>query len=309
MMTPSIVGVPAVVLSMTALRRSPAAAIHAIAGVLSSEGVVPAVPPPCTGLRSWMVSDPLYTVALRLTSVERNSKIICAGHGRNSYCHPEMGLRPSWLAVSAVEKTNCGIFVLLVVTIAANRATQALTANFVNFLVAPRALHHFLRFLNPPKRAFFLGCTRWIVFMARRANPCARRSARLRARGLVTRMWRFFTHWPKCLLCFDLLMWWPLGHAAPAIISRSATAPPTAPTVAAPAPALRTRSFAIMAPPRRMIAPPRDTARSAIVALITLVAPPPLTPRPPTPPPPAMNPPATPPPFPLKEKKPGSPEE
>ena len=32
--------------------------------------------------------------------------------------------------------------------------------------------HYFLRcFLNPPKRAFFFGCTRWIVRIANFANP------------------------------------------------------------------------------------------------------------------------------------------
>jgi len=50
MMMPSTVGVPAVVLSMTTFKRSPAAPIHEMAGVLSSDGVVPATPPPCTGI-------------------------------------------------------------------------------------------------------------------------------------------------------------------------------------------------------------------------------------------------------------------
>src|SRR5258708_32904590 len=42
------------------------------------------------------------------------------------------------------------------------------------------------RFLNPPKRACFFGCTRWIVRMASFAKPCVRRSARRSARTLVT---------------------------------------------------------------------------------------------------------------------------
>src|SRR5438876_3225841 len=46
MITPSSVGVPALTLSIRALSRSPAAPIQETAGVLSSLGVVPAVPPP-----------------------------------------------------------------------------------------------------------------------------------------------------------------------------------------------------------------------------------------------------------------------
>lgn len=45
MIIPSTVGVPAATSSITSLRRSPPAATHASAGVLSSEGVTPAVPP------------------------------------------------------------------------------------------------------------------------------------------------------------------------------------------------------------------------------------------------------------------------
>src|SRR5260370_6917033 len=41
--------------------------------------------------------------------VERTSNMTCAGQGKYSYCHPVRGLRPSWLAVMAVEKMNCGI--------------------------------------------------------------------------------------------------------------------------------------------------------------------------------------------------------
>src|SRR5215467_5561360 len=52
MMTPSTVGVPAVVLSITSFRRSPAAAMKDTGAVVNSVGVVPAVPPPWTGLRS-----------------------------------------------------------------------------------------------------------------------------------------------------------------------------------------------------------------------------------------------------------------
>src|SRR5216683_2783891 len=59
---PSTVGVPAATSSITSLRRSPAALSQLSAGVLSSEGVVPAVPPACTGVRSLIVSDPLYIV-------------------------------------------------------------------------------------------------------------------------------------------------------------------------------------------------------------------------------------------------------
>src|SRR5260221_9747561 len=43
--------------------------------------------------------------------VERTSSRICAGHGRYSYCQPANGFSPSWFAVIAVEKMNCGISV------------------------------------------------------------------------------------------------------------------------------------------------------------------------------------------------------
>src|SRR6266404_53289 len=43
------------------------------------------------------------------TVVERTSSMTCAGQGRYSYCQPSRGLRPSWFAVMAVEKMNCGI--------------------------------------------------------------------------------------------------------------------------------------------------------------------------------------------------------
>src|SRR6516162_980365 len=109
MITPSTVGVPAVVLSMVNFNRSPAAACHATGGVLSSLGVTPAVPPDWTGLRSWIVSLPEYTVATTPVAEARTSVITWAGQGRYSYCHPDSGLRPSWFAVIALENTSCGI--------------------------------------------------------------------------------------------------------------------------------------------------------------------------------------------------------
>src|SRR5882762_1954398 len=109
MMIPSTVGVPASTSSITSLSRSPEAAIQESAGVLSSEGVTPAVPPPCTGVRSLMVSDPLYMVMRLPTVVLRTRRMTCAGQGRYSYCQPASGFRPSWFAVIAVEKMNCGI--------------------------------------------------------------------------------------------------------------------------------------------------------------------------------------------------------
>src|SRR6266478_1523553 len=111
MMIPSTVGVPAATSSITSLRRSPAALSQLSAGVLSSDGVTPAVPPPCTGVRSRMVSDPLYIVIRLPVVVLRTRSRIDAGHGRYSYCQPASGFRPSWLAVIAVLKTNCGISV------------------------------------------------------------------------------------------------------------------------------------------------------------------------------------------------------
>src|SRR5712664_3243797 len=76
------------------------------------------------------------------------------------------------------------------VTVAAGfNAALTLRADFPFFTAAnTRALHYFFRrCLKPPNRTFFFGWTRWMVFMARRANPCARRIARRRARGFVTR--------------------------------------------------------------------------------------------------------------------------
>src|SRR5882762_2921483 len=111
----------------------------------------------------------------------------------------------------------------------AARFDTALTlrADF-RFLTAAQAhaFHFFLRCLNPPNRTFFFGWTRWMVFMARRANPCARRIARRRARGFVTRMRR--THLPvRGLMCLHFR--WPPSIREPA-------APPSAPIApAAPA--------------------------------------------------------------------------
>src|SRR5216684_5220484 len=92
MMMPSTVGVPALTSSITSLSLSPAAAWKAIAGVLSSLGVVPAVPPACTGVLSWIVSLPVYTVTLLPVVVLRKRIITCAGQGRYSYCHPTADL-------------------------------------------------------------------------------------------------------------------------------------------------------------------------------------------------------------------------
>ena len=77
--------------------------------MFSSEGVFPATPPPCTGVRSWIVSDPLYTVTLLPVVVDRNRMMTCAGQGRYSYYQPLRGFSPSWLAVIAVLQLNCGI--------------------------------------------------------------------------------------------------------------------------------------------------------------------------------------------------------
>src|SRR5713101_4035474 len=109
MITPSIVGVPARTSSITSLRRSPAAAWKLTGAVVNSVGVTPAVPPPCTGVLSWIVSEPLYMVMRLERPVLLTKRRICAGHGRYSYCHPDSGLKPNWLAVIACENGNCGI--------------------------------------------------------------------------------------------------------------------------------------------------------------------------------------------------------
>src|SRR5256885_17169574 len=64
--TPSTVGVRPPVSSITSLSRSPPGAMNEIAGVLSSDGVTPAVPPPWIGVLSWIVSEPLQRVSLEV---------------------------------------------------------------------------------------------------------------------------------------------------------------------------------------------------------------------------------------------------
>src|SRR6266849_6259473 len=53
-------------------------------------------------------------------------------------------------------------------------------------LTAPHHALFLVRRLNPPKWAFFLGCTRWMVRMASLAKPCVLRIERRSARGLHT---------------------------------------------------------------------------------------------------------------------------
>ena len=73
---------------------------------------------------------------------------------------------------------------LLFVADATVRTAATFVAEFVYRSITLRAVepadlflnvtpeHHFLRcFLNPPKRAFFFGCTRWITRMASFAKP------------------------------------------------------------------------------------------------------------------------------------------
>src|SRR5260370_40958763 len=99
--------------SMTRLRRTPPADRKLSVGVLSSEGVVPVVPPPWIGVRSRIVSEPEKMVIRFPVVVDRTRSSACAGHGRYSYCHPDRGFNPNWLAVISVEKINCGISVFL----------------------------------------------------------------------------------------------------------------------------------------------------------------------------------------------------
>src|SRR5260370_949557 len=113
--------------------------------------------------------------------------MICAGHGKYSYCQPASGFNPSWFAVMAVEKMNLGdlnryLPRAVVVALTALRTAPALFTQPRFLGSALLALFHqaalWRRFLNPPKRACFFGCTRWIVRMASFAKPCVRRSAR-----------------------------------------------------------------------------------------------------------------------------------
>src|SRR6266496_1573403 len=107
--TPSTVGVRPPTSSTTSLSRSPPGARNEIAGVLSSDGVVPAVPPAWIGVLSWIVSEAENTVRRVLVPVDRMSRMIEQGYGVHSYCHPASGLNPSWFAVSACENTKLGI--------------------------------------------------------------------------------------------------------------------------------------------------------------------------------------------------------
>src|SRR5260370_8654677 len=84
-------------------------------------------------------------------------------------------------------------FLLLLAVVVALTALRTASALFTQprFLgSALLALFHqaalWRRFLNPPKRACFFGCTRWIVRMASFAKPWVRRSARRTAWTLVT---------------------------------------------------------------------------------------------------------------------------
>jgi len=145
-MMPSTVGVPAVALSIRSFSRSPAAAWNEIAGVLSSDGVFPAVPPSCIGQRSCIVSDPEYTV--RFTSavpVARARMMIDAGHGRYSYCHPLSGLNPSWFAVMAWLQFSWGIFLILLVAVTTLFTLPTGFAEGAFFLVAFGAAVNFQR--------------------------------------------------------------------------------------------------------------------------------------------------------------------
>ncbi len=60
-----------------------------------------------------MFSEPLNMVMRFPEVVERTRSTIDAGHGKYSYNQPDSGLSPSWFAVMAVEKTNCGISYVL----------------------------------------------------------------------------------------------------------------------------------------------------------------------------------------------------
>src|SRR5260370_35495142 len=87
--TPSIVGVRPPVSSTTSLSRSPPGAMNETAGVLSSDGVTPAVPPAWIGVLSWTVSEPLKIVSFALVVVARMSRRIEQGYGVHSYCQPD----------------------------------------------------------------------------------------------------------------------------------------------------------------------------------------------------------------------------
>src|SRR5258707_10134057 len=95
-----------------------------------------------------IVSEPVYTVTFTPTATDLMRTIMWAGHGRYSYCHPEMGLNPSWFAVKSWVKFSCGIFVLLI-AVTAVFALHALRTKRPFVFAALRArvvLHQRFRF-------------------------------------------------------------------------------------------------------------------------------------------------------------------
>src|SRR5260370_38131614 len=104
MTTPSIVGVRPAVSSTTSLRRSPPGARKETAGVLSSDGVVPAVPPDWPGVLSWIVSLAEKIVSLVPRDVDRLSRMTEQDYGVISYCQQQSGLNQSWIEVGAGQK-------------------------------------------------------------------------------------------------------------------------------------------------------------------------------------------------------------
>src|SRR5258708_15077731 len=146
-----------------------------------------------------MVSEPLYTVIRSLTSVARTSRMICAGHGKYSYCHPLIGLNPSWFAVMAWLKLSCGIFFFLLFTIATVLTEPALgtdepcggtlVAN-VRDRLAPAAFFFFLKYIRP---FGFRGDTNPTTLRYFLAKWCSRRTARDKARPFATFMRRLRT--------------------------------------------------------------------------------------------------------------------
>src|SRR5713101_741624 len=90
--------------------------------------------------------------------------------------------------------------------LAARRGTLRTSGRSVRRIRYRRSLHFLFRFtLNPPQRPFFFGWTRWIVCIARRAKPWARRIDLRSARGLHAFIRLFRTQAPACLPF--LLIW------------------------------------------------------------------------------------------------------
>src|SRR5258708_15843896 len=139
----------------------------------------------------------------------------------------------------------------LIVALGASVTALAARADLVDLFITGGARHllafFFLKYICP---LCLRGDVNDRTFLASLANPCARRMARRKALGLVTRILRLRTIFP-CLL-----MWKPF--IAPACIPIRPMPAPASPMVAAPPAAELTGCRRIVPPPFRAIAEMRE---------------------------------------------------